>query len=138
MSPNFNVLIVIINFLLAKNHRENILQRTIVSSANATEHVQLLHRVFTALSKAGMVVQRAKCVFGVSEITFLGHHVSSADIKPLPERVSAVQDFPAPDSKKKLQMFLGMLNFYHRFIPKLANKLYPLHEACKGKQQAIQ
>ena len=48
----------------------------LVNSANATEHAQLLRRVFIALSKAGMVVQRAKCVFGVLEITFLGHHVS--------------------------------------------------------------
>lgn len=109
----------------------------LVSSINQYEHGKTLRKVFQALSQAGMVVQRAKCVFGVPEITFLGHQVSSSGITPLPARVSAVQDFPAPDSKKKLQMFLGMLNFYHRFMPKLADKIHPLHDACHGKGQTI-
>jgi len=109
----------------------------LVSSKSKSEHAKHLRSVFAALSSAGLVVQRPKCVFGVSEITFLGHHVSAAGITPLPERVSAVSDFPAPDNKKKLQMFLGMINFYHRFMPGLANKLHPLHEACKGKGQTI-
>ena len=109
----------------------------LVSSTNKADHALQLRAVFRALSDAGMVVQRPKCVFGVSEITFLGHHVSSAGIKPLPDRVAAVRDFPVPDSKKSLQTFLGMINFYHRFMPHLANKLHPLHELCKGKGQAI-
>ena len=109
----------------------------LVSSSNKTEHAAHLRNVFKALAAAGMVVQRSKCVFGVSEISFLGHHVSPSGTKPLPERVAAVAEFPTPDSKKKLQMFLGMINFYHRFMPKLAHQLAPLHDACKGVRQAI-
>ena len=84
-----------------------------------------------------MVIQRQKCVFGVSEIDFLGHHVTTSGIKPLPELVSAVREFPVPNTKKNLQIFLGMVNFYHRFLPALAGHLHPLHEACKGRGQAI-
>ena len=110
----------------------------LVSSINHHEHDKTLRKVFQALSQAGMVVQRAKCVFSVHEITFLGHQVSSSGIKPLQTRVSAVLDFPTPDTKKQLQMFFGMINFYHRFMPKLADKIHPLHAACHGKGQNIQ
>lgn len=109
----------------------------LVSSTNRVQHAEDLRCVLKALSSAGLMVQRPKCVFGVQEITFLGHSVSASGIKPLPDRVAAVKDFTIPDSKKKLQMFLGMINFYHRFMPKLAYKLAPLHEACKGRGQSI-
>ncbi len=109
----------------------------LVASRNKEEHLEHLRSVFKALAAAGMVIQRPKCVFGVSEITFLGHSVSPVGIKPLSERVSAVQNFPVPASKKDLLQFLGMINFYHRFMPGLANQLHPLHEACKGKGQTI-
>ena len=108
----------------------------LMSSSNKTEHADHLCNVFIALTAAGMVVQRSKCVFGVSEISFLGHHVSPSGTKPLPEWVAAVAEFPVPDSKK-LQMFLGMINFYHRFMPKLTHQLAPLHDGCKGARQAI-
>ena len=109
----------------------------LVSSTNRTEHAEHLRSVFKALSDAGLVVQRPKCIFGATEVTFLGHEVSEAGIKPLPEKVAAVQNFPVPDKKQTLQTFLGMINFYHRFVPNLASKLGPLHEACKGKGQEI-
>ena len=109
----------------------------LVSSHNKTEHAEHLRMIFRALSSAGLVVQRPKCVFGVPEITFLGHSVSSKGIKPLQERVAAVDEYPVPQSKQSLQTFLGMINFYHRFMPGLAHKLHPLHIACKGKGQAI-
>ena len=60
------------------------------SSSTRTEHADHLRQVFKALSLSGMVVQRQKCVFGIAEIDFLGHHVTTSGIKPLPEHVSAV------------------------------------------------
>ena len=73
----------------------------LVSSSTRTEHADHLRQVFKALSLSGMVVQRQMCVFGVAEIDFLGHHVATSGIKPLPERVSAVREFPVPNTKKK-------------------------------------
>ena len=78
--------------------------------------------------------QTAKSVFGVTELTYLGYCVNATGISPLPSRVDAVRIFP---SKTSLQRFLGMINYYHRFMPQLADKLYPLYEATKVKGQAI-
>ena len=109
----------------------------LVASKDPKEHVHKLKQVFRLLSANGLVVNRAKCVFGVEELEFLGHWVTPSGILPLSSRVDAVREFPTPDSKISLQRFLGMINYYHRFVPQLANKLHPLHEATKVKGQAI-
>ena len=109
----------------------------LVSSSNRTEHADHLRQVFKALSLSGMLVQRRKYVIGVTEIDFLGHHVTTSDIKPLPELVQQFVNSLFQILKKSLQMFLGMVNFYHRFLPGLAGHLHPLHEACKGRRRAI-
>ena len=109
----------------------------LISSSSRAEHASHLRQVLEVLAANGMVIQKSKCVFGVSSLTFLGHQVSSAGISPMPERVTAVRTFPAPTTKKGIQTFLGMVNFYHRFMPGLAAKLHPLHEATKGKGQSI-
>ena len=107
----------------------------LIASRDRTEHRQHLHEVFSLLRQHGLVVNIDKCELGVSELDFLGHHVSSAGIQPMQIRVKAIRDFPAPRDKAGLQRFLGMLNYYHRFVPHLAEVLIPLHEAVafKGK-----
>ena len=74
----------------------------ILGSSTQTKHADDLRQVFKALSLSGMVVQRQKFVFGVTEIDFLSHHVTTSGIKPLPEHVSAVREFPVPNTKKKV------------------------------------
>ncbi|CAI5658052.1 unnamed protein product [Oreochromis niloticus] len=56
-----------------------------------------------------------------------------ASVVPLPDRVQAVSAFPRPTSVKALQEFLGMINFYNRFLPRAAHLLQPLYAALKGK-----
>ena len=57
---------------------------------------------------------------------------------PLECRITAVSDFPVPTNKVCLQRFLGMINYYLCFMPRLAYKLHPLHDAIKVKRQVIE
>ena len=109
----------------------------LIASSTKEQHVQDLKLVCERLSANGLVINQKKCVFGQSNINFLGHVISSSGISPLPDKVSAVQDFPLPKEKKELQRFLGMLNFYHRFIPNIAKVSQSLTEALKGKGKDI-
>ena len=109
----------------------------LVASASAEQHIKDLRSVCHLLSANGLVINQKKCVFGKPEIQFLGHVVSSAGIIPLPEKVRAVADFPRPKEKKELQRFLGMLNFYHRFIPNVARLSKSLTDAIRGKDKSI-
>ena len=92
------------------------LDDVLVASPTVQQHERDLRQLFAALARFGLVVNVNKCVFGVSEIEFLGHSVSQKGIKPLPAKVQAVRNFERPQSVKALQRFLGMVNFYRRFF----------------------
>ncbi len=63
--------------------------------------------------------------------------VSESGIIPLPKHVTAVQDFPPPGNLKQLQQFLGMINFYRRFLPSIARTLKPLTDLLKGNPKQL-
>lgn len=89
----------------------------LIASQDPVEHMADLRAVCERLSKYGLIVNTDKCLFGQQEIDFLGHHISKHGITPLPSKVAAIVKFPQPPTKKGLQEFVGMVNFYHRFIP---------------------
>ncbi|XP_076660087.1 uncharacterized protein LOC143363376 [Halictus rubicundus] len=106
-----------------------------IASENESEHREHLRILFERLNQHGVVINPAKCVFGVSEIEFLGYSVTRDGVKPLPERVEAIGEFPRPDTIKVLRRFLGMVNFYRRFISGAASLMKPLHELLKGSKK---
>jgi hypothetical protein len=72
-------------------------------------------------------------MFGVSSPTFLGHLVDSNGIRPLSEKVEAICIFPKPTTQWKLREYLGLVNFYRRFLPGCAKFLLPLTSLLLGK-----
>ena len=104
----------------------------LVASNSVLEHKEHLLLLFDRLEEHGLVVKVEKCLFGVPEIDFLGHRVSSEGIRPLPTKVHAIEKFPVPTTVKQLEQFIGMMNFYHVFIPKAADIMKPLYRALSG------
>ena len=96
-------------------------------SRNPTDHERTLNQVFTRLRDHGLVVNQDKCVFGVNSLSFLGFKVSEQGFSPLPAKVSAINDFPLPRTKRQLKSYLGMYQYYSKFIPNYAKFLQPLH-----------
>lgn len=110
----------------------------LVFSRSEKEHHIHLHQVFERLRENGLVISPTKCQFGVKEIDFLGHHVNRSGVYPLHKKVQAITDFPKPTSTKGLQEFLGMINFYHRFVPHAAAIMQPLYTAVSGKVKLVE
>ncbi|GFU72432.1 retrovirus-related Pol polyprotein from transposon opus, partial [Trichonephila clavipes] len=86
------------------------------------------------LSSYGLKLNISKCVFGVTELIFLGHLITPDGIKPLPDKVQAVLDYKQPEIVGSLRKILGLLNFYRRFLPKAAEQQYLLSEFLKGSK----
>jgi len=99
----------------------------LVATRDETSHRHLLWHLFGWLEEHGLAVHSNKCDLGKTECTFLGHQVSPTGIKPLPNRVQAIWDFPSPRDRTSLQEFLGLINYYHRFLPRVARILAPLN-----------
>ena len=109
----------------------------LIASSTPEQHINDLRTVFERLAAHGIIVNPNKCVFGVSELDFLGHHIDKHGITPLPEKVQAVRDFPQPQSQRQLRQFIGLVNFYHRFLPHCAQLMQPLHALLsKGKPKS--
>ena len=108
----------------------------LIASKSAKEHKEHLRQVCQLLEDNGLVIRKDKCIFGVPEIEFLGHKVTAAGILPLPDRVTTIKEYPVPENRAALQRFLGMINYYHRFLPKIAGHLKPLHVASAGSVQS--
>ncbi|KAL5486941.1 hypothetical protein EMCRGX_G019484 [Ephydatia muelleri] len=112
----------------------------LIFSQTAEEHVNHVRQVLQRLHDHGVVINPAKCQFGTAELDFLGHRVNSSGIYPLEERVSAIRNFARPTTFRKLREFLGLVNFYHRFVPHCATLLQPLHDLLssgKGENQTL-
>ena len=79
----------------------------LIASATPEEHKQHLRLVLERFQKYGIVVNPSKCKLGVTTLEFLGHKVTKHGIEPLEERVQALQQFPLPDTQRKLREFFG-------------------------------
>ena len=101
----------------------------LVASQSFEEHLQHLRTLFQRLSDRGLVINPAKCSFGKAEMNFLSHTISAEGIRPRLARVDAIRTFPVPQDKKSLHQFVGLINYYHRFVPRCAEILQPLHQA---------
>ena len=97
----------------------------LIFSRNEKEHIRHLQLVFERLSQYGLILNRDKCIFKVPEIDFLGHRISHKGVLPLVQKVEAIQNFPMPKTMRQLRTFLGMINFYRRFIPQAGAILHP-------------
>ena len=104
----------------------------LIASTTKEEHLTHLREVCARLDANGIVINPNKCVLGADSLEFLGHRVDRHGIRPLEEKVDAVRQFPQPTSLKKLRQFLGLVNFYHRFIPGCARILQPLNAMLTG------
>ena len=91
-----------------------------------------LRQVFQRLDQYGITANPEKCNFDQTEIDFLGHHIDEHGISPLPKKTQSIVDQPVPQSVKSLRRFLGMVNYYRRFIPNCAQLLHPLTDLLKG------
>ena len=109
----------------------------LISSRTLDEHMEHLREFFAVLDQNGLVINPAKCVFAVQSLKFLGHMVDGTGIRPLPKHIEAVQDFAQPADIKALQRFLGMVNFYRRFLPSIARTLQPLTDLLRGNPKVL-
>ena len=99
----------------------------LVTSPDHKTHKKHLRIIFAWLAEYGIISGPEKCQFGITELSFLGHHVCVEGISPLPSAVDAIVNFVKPEKQRALRRYLGMVNYYHRLIPQCAAKLTPLN-----------
>uniref|UniRef100_A0A8C5QT05 Gypsy retrotransposon integrase-like protein 1 n=2 Tax=Leptobrachium leishanense TaxID=445787 RepID=A0A8C5QT05_9ANUR len=99
----------------------------LVTGVSEDDHLRNLEEVLSRLKQSGLRLKRSKCKFLGTEVVFLGHKISAAGVQPVAEKVQAIQEAPTPRSVSELKAYLGLLNYYHKFLPSLSTLLAPLH-----------
>ena len=99
-----------------------------VHTRDAEEHATHLKKALDAYKTANMQLRLDKCRFAYEKGEFVGHEISGEGYSPLKSHVTTIRDYPRPGSKKELQRFLGLVNFYRHFIPQMGSMAAPLYK----------
>src|SRR6266496_3551504 len=108
----------------------------LVYSRNKEEHEQHLQQVLQRLKDNQLYAKLSKCTFFANSIEYLGHIVDGDGLRPNPQLVQALMDFPQPRTLKELQSFLGLANYYRKFIANFSNIALPLTDVTRNNTQS--
>ena len=109
----------------------------LVSGKDELNHLANFEKVLSRLSTAGLRLRLDKCLFMQSSVTYCGYVITGDGIQPMAAKVEAIKNAPEPKDVSQLRAFLGLLNYYHRFLPDVATVLEPLHQLLrKGSKWA--
>ena len=103
----------------------------LVTAPTEDEHMERLEEVLKRLKAEGLRVKRNKCEFFQKSVEYLGHLIDADGLHPLPSKVEAIVQAPAPENEPQLRSFLGLVNYYSKFIPNSAATLHPLNDLLK-------
>jgi RNase H-like domain found in reverse transcriptase/Reverse transcriptase (RNA-dependent DNA polymerase) len=109
----------------------------LVYSKTASDHQQHVKEVLQRLPDEMLFCKRSKCHFSQQQVRFLGHVVSEKGVAMQQDKMAAVRDWPTPSTKVEFQAFLGLANYYRRFIHNFSAVVAPLTDAVRGDKKAF-
>ncbi|XP_053619708.1 uncharacterized protein K02A2.6-like [Plodia interpunctella] len=98
---------------------------------NRSEHISNLLALFNRLREVGLRIKLEKCAFLQDSITYVGFVIDKNGLHPDKKKIRAIVDAPQPKDVTQLKSFLGLVNYYGKFIPKLSTILHPLHQLLR-------
>ncbi|XP_055623096.1 uncharacterized protein LOC129766548 [Toxorhynchites rutilus septentrionalis] len=109
----------------------------VVVTETFEHHVQLLVEIARRLKEANLSINLEKSQFGVSEIPFLGYLLGTDGLRANPEKIRPIVEYERPTSVIKLRRFLGMANYYRRFIQNFSGTTFALTDLLQTKSKVI-
>ena len=99
------------------------------------EHNELVEKVLKGLEENNLFVKPEKCKWKVREVEFLGVVIRPKGVEMQREKVEEALNWLAPGNVKEVQKFLGLANYYRRFIKDFARIAAPLHVLVRKEQK---
>ncbi|XP_061721086.1 uncharacterized protein K02A2.6-like [Cydia pomonella] len=102
-----------------------------ITGPDKATHLERLREVLFRIKDAGLKLQKDKCEFFKSSVTYLGYVIDKNGLRTCPRKIEAIVNAPRPNNVLDVKRFLGFINYYRKFIPRASSVLNPLHELLK-------
>lgn len=99
----------------------------VITGENDDAHLENLEKVLKRLNEFGLRANKAKCEFFQDEIEYCGHKIDKNGLHKCKDKIDAVLKAPPPQNVSQLRSFLGLVNYYRKFLPNLSSVLHPLN-----------
>ena len=99
----------------------------LVTGCSTDQHLQNLDATLSCIENAGLRLNHTKCSFLKPRIEYLGHVIDENGLHPTDGKIAALKEAPTPKNVTQLRSFLGLINYYSKFLPNLSTKLRPLY-----------
>ena len=103
------------------------LDDVLITGDSQQSHLANLEGVLCKLQTAGLRLKHSKCNFMMPSVEYLGHQISVQGLQPTEDKVRAIKAAPVPTDVTQLCSFVGLVNFYGKFLPNLSSVLAPLY-----------
>ena len=100
----------------------------LIAALTEQEHNLILEKVMNRLQESGIHLREEKCEFAQEGVEYLGHMIDATGIYPKVDKVRAIHEAPIPQDVTQLRAFVGLLNYYRKFIPQVATHVAPLYK----------
>ncbi|XP_008190241.1 uncharacterized protein K02A2.6-like [Acyrthosiphon pisum] len=110
---------------------KNFLDDIIVTGVDDEDHLNNLREVFKRLLDAGFKLNVNKCCFFQKQVNYLGHVIDGEGIRKDKDKVKAIVEARIPQNVTEVKAFVGMINYYAKFIPNLSTLLGPMYKLLK-------
>ena len=100
----------------------------LILTPDIDSHNDILRKVLKTLQECGIKLNNDKCKYFCDHVEYLGYIFDKSGIKPNPEKITPIINAPCPNNVKQVQSFIGLCNYYSRFIPNFASTMAPLYK----------
>ena len=103
----------------------------LISGKHDQDHLKNLNEVLARLKQAGLRLKMEKCKFMKPSVEYLGYRVDMHGLHAIEKKVEAIKNAPAPENQQQLRSFLGMVNYYAKFVSNYSTVVHPLNELLR-------
>lgn len=93
--------------------------------------LEMLRKLFDRIREFGLTINPEKTTFMTKEIQFLGHVINGNSIRPSDDNLRKITDFPSPNTKRKVQRFIGLVNYFRKYLNNFSKLASPLTDLLK-------